>query len=307
MTETRDVIIHYHIFKNAGSTLATTLERNFGTRFVNFDSEDYNRRLWPHELVGFLQANAHVVAVSSHHLRPPAQPMPGTAIHEVLVLRNPIDRIRSMYDFYHRAMVNEDPLTVEAKRLSLPVFLEYVIEKWPNLIANAQVKLLANGGAKIPDREDAASAARLLGSLALVGVVEEFDICAVAGEHSLAKIFPALDLSYVRENVTQRRARRLDKRLRQFSAACGEALYRKLVSVNELDQELVTLTAAESRRRLQAIPSPEGHLRDFRKRVFRREVAYRLERGRERVTRAWSKAAGVILSPRPTKAGSELR
>jgi hypothetical protein len=288
----RHVIVHYHIFKNAGTTLAGALARNFGKEFASIDSPQHGRRLPPDELIAFLNANPHVAAISSHDLRPPAPALAGTTIHELLLLRHPVDRIRSMCDFYRRSPVNQDPLTKEAKHVSVSMFLQFVIDNMPNLITNAQLNLVANGGAKIPEQDDLDRAANVIGSMCGIGVVEEANIFAVTAECFLQQFFPGLSLSHNRENVSRGRAHRLNARLRHFSTVCGGKIYHKLVSLNQLDAKLVELAGAEARRRFQEVPLAETRLREFRKRMFRSELDSRIDRGRRRIERLWQWTTG---------------
>ena len=290
----RHIILHYHFFKNAGSTFAAALEHNFGKNFASFDSEHYNRRLHPQELVRFVQENPHLVAISSHHLNPLAPHVEGIQFHEVVILRNPVDRIRSMYDFFRRERISEDPLTYEAKRLSLPAFLELLIETRPHLITNPQLNLIARGGAAIPSRQDMDRAALFLKTVAVIGVVERFDLCALGAEQSLSRVFPHCDLSYVPENVSQGRASDLRTRLQRFAATCGDHLYRRVVNLNELDSELVEIAAAESLRRFQEMASPEASLRSFRRRVRYRKILSGIAKRRARVLRLWSRTMRII-------------
>ena len=303
----RNVIIHYHIFKNAGTTLASALARNFEKEFASIDSSHYNRRLWPQDLIRYLEANPQVAAISSHHLRPPAPTMPGVNFHELLLLRHPLDRIRSMCDFYRRAEVNSDLLTEQAKRLPLPAFAKFVIDNMPNVLADAQLNLVANGGARIPNPEDLDRATPIITTIQGVGVVEEMDIFAVVAEHSLCRMFPQLDLSHNRENVSRGRAHHLNSRLRSFSLACGQTIYEKLVSLNRLDAKLVELARIEARRRLKEIPSPERQLREFRKRVSRSELTYRVEQACQNVERLWKLATGRQLRLRRVRTWTAFR
>jgi hypothetical protein len=303
----RNVIIHYHIFKNAGTTLASALAMNFGKEFASIDSSHYNRRLWPQDLIAFLDANPQVAAISSHHLRPPAPTVPGLNFHELLLLRHPLDRIRSMCDFYRQAAVNSDPLTEQAKRLRLPAFVKFVIDTMPNVIADAQLNLVANGGARIPNHEDLDRATPIITAMRGVGVVEEMEIFAVVAENSLCKIFPQLDLSHNRENVSRGRAHQLSSRLSSFSVACGETIYEKLVSSNRLDAKLVELARTEARRRLHEIPSPETQLREFKKRIIRSELAYRVEKACQNVEHFWKLATGRQLSLRRVRTWAAFR
>jgi hypothetical protein len=287
MDAIRHIILHYHFFKNAGSTLARSLERNFAERFVLFDSAHYNRRIQPAELLSFTNAHPQILAISSHHLRPPAPKQDKVQFHEMLLLREPLDRLGSMYAFYRRATVTPDPLTQEAKRRTLRDFFLYLIDNQPNLVSNAQVNLIANGGAQIPDERDAEKATILLCSIPVLGVADDFDHFALVAEHCLRPSFPHLDLSYAPENVTPGRKNSLPDRLRLFASECGTTLFDKLQELNRLDTALVHAASEELQRRVEWIGFREIHLREFRRRIATQKRLYMIARKRLRLQRAW--------------------
>lgn len=289
MGEIRHIILHYHFFKNAGSTLARSLERNFAEHFVAFDAAHYNRRIRPDELLCFIDTHPQILAISSHHLRPPAPKYDNVQFHEMLLLRDPLDRLRSMYAFYRRAEVNQDPLTGEAKRRNLQDFFSYLIENHLNLATNAQVNLVANGGAKIPDDADAGRACTLLRSMAMTGVAHSFDHFALAAERHLRVFFPHLDLSYVPENVTPGRKDALPDRLREFSNECGPTLFHKLQELNRLDHELVQAASEDLKRRVEEMCFREIHLKEFRRRVATQKRLYMIATRHLRLQRAWKR------------------
>jgi hypothetical protein len=268
----RNVILHYHIFKNAGSTLCTALERNFGRNFAQLHSPRHDQRLSGEALLEFVHAQPEVAAISSHHLSPPAPTSDSVRFQEILIIRDPLDRIRSMYDFYRRSRINNDPLTMEAKQFSLPEFLEYVLETRPFLLINSQTNVVANAGTKIPSEDDLSRAVAILRATAVVGVVENYDLCVLLAEHALRPLFPELDLSYVRKNVTPSRAKDLQSRLHQFRSDCGDKLFTKLVESNRLDMDLAAAARSESARRWQEIKTRRGELRKFKIRVHQRRI-----------------------------------
>ena len=144
-----------------------------------------------------------------------------------------------MYDFFRREPVGGNPLTLEAKRLSLPQFLESLIANRPHLITNAQVNVIANRGGRIPSRVDADRAMLFLKHVSLVGTVDRFELCALSAERSFRPLFPHCDFSYVRINVSPGRSRSLNARLQALALECGPVLYRKIVDLNHFDSGLV--------------------------------------------------------------------
>src|SRR5262252_8533880 len=110
----RSVILNYHIFKNAGMSLEEILDRNFGERFARFDGPDQNARVDNTVLLEFLDRNGHLEAVSSHQIRHPIPAIPGFLFFDVCFLRDPLDRIRSMYDYARVKPIDGDPLSAMA-------------------------------------------------------------------------------------------------------------------------------------------------------------------------------------------------
>jgi hypothetical protein len=272
MAADRHVILHYHIFKNAGSTLAATLERNFGPTFASWDGNEFNAQISGAELLRFLREQEHILALTSHHLRPPKPAADGFVFHDVLVFRHPVDRIRSMYDFYRDALPTDDPLTTEAKRLDARAFFDLLIAEYPHLVTSSQVNYTANQGGKIPDEADCERACVIARAAAVVGVTDQFDTCMATAEHRLRELFAGLDLSYVSENVTRGRRKSLPERLREFEKQCGPKLYQALLALNALDFKLVDAARDESAARFRQVPACEAYLRQFKDRVRKRKA-----------------------------------
>jgi hypothetical protein len=216
----------------------------------------------------------------------------------VLIVRDPLDRIRSMYDFYRRGRVNDDPLTADAKRLKLPEFLEHLVQTRRHLVTNAQTNVVANAGHKIPDASDLERAAVMVREASAVGLVENYDLCALQAETSLRPFFPGIDLSYIRENVTPLRGGELEARLRRFAGECGQELYKTLLELNRLDMELVKIVKAESLHRWQIMDRQQTTMRSFRRRVQQRRIVDAMSHHILKVRRLFGRALH-LLSPEP--------
>ena len=90
------MIIHYHIFKNAGTSIDYALKRVFGDAWGVFESDNAHTILTAEDLRKYLVDHIELKAVSSHVLRPPL-----TNDHSlpILFLRHPILRAKSVYEF----------------------------------------------------------------------------------------------------------------------------------------------------------------------------------------------------------------
>src|SRR5213078_4447018 len=106
---TRFVIVHYHIFKNGGSTIASILEREFRDAYATVHGPDDVSVLDHTHLAGFVSDHADVQAISSHHIRYPKPVLPNTVIFDWCFLRHPLDRLQSLYSYFQR-IDSADPL-----------------------------------------------------------------------------------------------------------------------------------------------------------------------------------------------------
>ena len=84
----RPIIIHYHLFKNAGTSVDAILQRNFGARWT---SREYPPRSTPDAARSFLAANPHIAALSSHTLPLPPPDIPDAEILPILFIRHPLE------------------------------------------------------------------------------------------------------------------------------------------------------------------------------------------------------------------------
>jgi hypothetical protein len=255
-------LLHYHIFKNAGTTVSFILKRNFGNRVVFLDSGDFNGVLGNDKLLEFLLAHPKVRAVSSHQLRPPKPEHELFLFQDILFLRNPLARLSSTYDFYRRTDVTKDPLTREAKVRNTADFMRLLIDNYPHYVNNVQVNYLAGSNRRSGESE-LQTAYRIACNATVLGLTEMFDIGAVMAEYSLSQHFERLNFGYVAQNVSSMKPRELDIHLVHFRDACGEKVYEQLLQCNALDLELLQLARNEVYRRFRLIPGHEERLKHF--------------------------------------------
>lgn len=247
----RFVILHYHIFKNAGMSIEDILDRNFGERFCRFDSPDRDGRVVNADLLSFLNRNVHVQAISSHQIRYPMPSATGFLFFDLCFLRDPLDRIRSMYDYAREKPVEGDPVSELADRLDLGGFVEHVLSRIPNWACDVQLDFLAGGNAprQTLGKGHLERATRTILQTSFLGVVDRFEQSLAAGEFFLRPVFAGLHCAMLAVNVSKGLDGTLKERKRRLREACGERLYAELVSRNALDLELVNRARAEVERR----------------------------------------------------------
>ena len=257
----RLVALHYHIFKNAGTTIENILDQSFGERFLALDVPGLNTPVTDSDLLDRLDRRPELMAVSSHQIRHPVPRAQGFLFFDICFLRDPLERLRSTYDYYRLKPDPADPLSELAVRSTLRDFAAAMIRDSPLYVKNVQVNLLACGGnSDEPEENDLLVAARRFVESSFPGVVDLFDESVVAGEYALRRVFPELDCAIRAANVSRGFEGGVADRAAGMRHACGDEIYGELVRLNQLDFRLVEVARAEVRRRFQAVPGREARL-----------------------------------------------
>ncbi len=264
----RLVLLHYHILKNGGSTIEEILRRSFRETFATFDLVRQDDEIKTPELLRFLESNPAVNALSSHQIFYPVPKAPGFLFFDICFLRDPIDRIRSIYDYFRGRPTDGDPTRELANQHSPGEFTRRMVEEMPWAVNDVQVNLLANGIVNdqprgIGDLEIAT--ARML-ETSFLGVVDRFNESLVAAQQ-LNALFPGLNCVQAPVNDTARPGSTLAERMEEFRVACGEDVYAELLRLNAMDLELLCRARAEVRRRFELIPEREERLRGLKEGV----------------------------------------
>ena len=250
----RFVILHYHIFKNAGSTVEDILDHSFGDRFGSLETPVGGGLISNPDLVRYLDAHPAVRAFSSHQIRYPMPQAPGYLFFDICFLRDPLDRLRSFYDYFRQKPNAADPMSDLANRSSLGYFAAGMIRDHSLFIRNNQVNLLACGGdSDEPDERDLDVAVRRVMSASFLGVVDCFEQSAVAGRDALRCVFPELDCARPAVNVSRGMQGTVASRIAELKEACRPDVYEELLRITELDRRLVELARAEVLRRSERV------------------------------------------------------
>lgn len=249
----RHLILHYHLFKNAGTSLDRIFKKNFGAawREQEFWKEESRGAGGPSvEVAAFVSEHPDMVVLSSHTALLPDPVLPETTIYPVLFVRHPVDRIRSIYEFERRQNAETEGAMM-AKKLSMSEFIEWRLErKNDRAVRDFQAYRLAKmfpaeqNGVVRTERERAIEA---LDTLPLVGVVEHFDRSLKRLEQWLKPVFRDIHFEPTKANVTQEGNLTLSERLDRFRQDIGAATYMKVVKANENDQLLYDLAVEKLR------------------------------------------------------------
>ena len=134
----QNILVHFHIYKNAGTSIDYSLSRSFGASSTTFEPKDVAGVLDAHGLALFLADRPAIRAVSSHievpYLRL-AHCMP------IIMLRHPIERARSVFQFDRRDVTQHNHA---AARGSFAEYVDWALDAPDGQIRNYQVYHLSD-------------------------------------------------------------------------------------------------------------------------------------------------------------------
>ncbi len=260
----RPLLIHSHIFKNAGSSLDRLLAECFGTGWTNYDTALPAHLLEAGGLCEFLATRPSVRAVSSH-LPLALLSMPNSV--PIVMLRHPIDRARSVFQFLKRDTSQEDHQAASGR------FADYVTWALDTFgkgaaIRNYQVFHLSAAPLRRDNiqsattNEDLARAMEVVGSLPAFGLVRHFATSCRVFQASYASVLPELRLREVRENASADAAGTEADAVNAAREELGEAVFARLRGANRLDMTLYSFARTLFERRVRSDAFETDHGRD---------------------------------------------
>ena len=241
----RNVIIHYHIFKNAGSSIDRILADNFGAQWSTFEGNTATSLLSVRDVEQFLAIHPELRAISSHLARPPL-PTTVTAF-PIIFVRNPLDRAASVYSHERRAPSNVKSSEI-AKLCGFPGYVNWCLDPREGrnqggiVIRNYQVVHLSAASFRAghiyqADAQDSdlADVLHFLDELPFIGIVEEFELSLRLLQKTVANLWPDFQVANIRENVSPGRPHTLESRLQVVREELGPDVLDALTRENRLD------------------------------------------------------------------------
>jgi hypothetical protein len=260
-------LVHVHIFKNAGTSVMEALARNFGEAFTSFEPTVDQGLLQAPEIADLFQRQPGLHAISSHRTTANLPAVKGRELLPLVLIRHPVARIRSMYQFYRRG----DNQSAEEGLALSSSFDDWIHARTTagryRDITNGQLRFFA--GAELRDesemgKADIAAALAAAESVKYIGTVERVEETLAAWEYSLRQHHPQLDLSIGRSNSSP---------AAQTIAKLSPEIVSELSAMNDADLALHTLANEQLNQAIQAIPDWAAHISDFRRRCAdRREM-----------------------------------
>lgn len=240
--EPRHLLLHYHLFKNGGSTVDAVLQRHFGDAWIGVEGDRPWSVLPAEAWTGLLDEQPGLRAISSHQARMPPPALPGVRFHVLFFLRHPIDRAGSVYAF-ERRQASDSPGARAARSMAFAEYVDWRLhEGHGGVICNFQTVYLGWPGgeaAATATADDALdNAIACVRAAPFFGLVERFDASLARMHDWLAPYFGDIDVRHAAVNRSEGRAASLDERLAAIRQELGPRRYQALLDANALDLAL---------------------------------------------------------------------
>jgi len=263
----RSILLHFHMFKNAGTTIDWILKNNFLSNAIQFDPE-IPSNVNSEEILNHLNQHPHAKSFSSHQIQFPIPQNSEFEFLPIVFVRHPIDRALSIYSFNKNRLstMNETPGSKQAKILSIKDYFRWELENKNRFVMkNFQVRFLSStDNSHELENSDLEISKMRFKQCVISGVVNRMNDSLVVAEKSLRKYFPSIDLSYIKQNVSIGRKDTLEERLTVVKSEIGEDLITKLEKSNSLDLELFSFANKLLNEKIKTLENYEKDLIDFK-------------------------------------------
>ena len=238
----RPLLIHYHIFKNAGTSFEWTLREAFEKCLHSFDSPTSDGILSRAQIANYAIGNPRAKVIVSHQAVLPPPKIRGCSVISSVLIRDPIARIRSIYAFERKQNIKTRGAQ-KAKELDFRGYVEWRFSSSPGMFCNFQVYFCSRTSQSAPfttiTEEHLERAIENLDRIDIVGTVERYAQWLALAQTVLSHSFPDLSLTVARHNVTRElesngHAHILDHLIKEL----GRELAERLLQCNHLDMRL---------------------------------------------------------------------
>ena len=243
------IIAHYHLFKNAGTSVDKILELNFGSSWSKIEFPMVNLRSNSKLVRDWVKQHQHLSAFSSHTAIFPLPQLDNITILPIVFLRHPIVRMLSVYKFERQQKVQNRSSKL-AREKDFAGYLNYQLDEKNNRSCrNFQTYRLS----WLDDRQNSSELERALkglDSLPVVGIVSQFDLSMELYRQAIATYYPSFRSTSVHANTTSDPQESLEAKLDAVRQSIDSATYRRLLDANYDDLQIYE--AAKNKLRLGA-------------------------------------------------------
>ena len=201
---TRTIFLHYHLFKNAGTSLDAILKTHFGDRWLTQEfrhTGGNNTAL----IEDWIRATPQGVVYSTHTAIGPLPQVPGVKIVPLILLRDPVKRIISAYKFERQQQVDNWGANL-AKSTDLEGYIKTRLgvqnDRQCQNFQTSRLAPLSPGDA--PEGQRALAGVDLIYQQGLVGLVSNFRDFVERLNSRVQEVEPSFKGEVVRSNVSSK-------------------------------------------------------------------------------------------------------
>lgn len=242
----RSIIVHFHFFKNAGTSVETILQRNFRgcfrKQFMIYEPGDATQTFPASALIPVLEKHPGIRAISSHTICFPLPDREDWKFFPLVFIRHPMDRILSMYNFEKQQKADTPGARIARNTDAGEYVLSRLASPQERTLRNYQAWMLAGKDEAGLDADSLfRKSAAAVGALPAVGVVDQFARSIELMSQWLKPSFPGLKMEPVHRQRSSPRHMGLDERIQSFRNTVGEDAFRMAREENLIDIELYHL------------------------------------------------------------------
>lgn len=245
----RNIIFHYHLFKNAGTSLDALLKENFPNQWTTreFSADPV---LNQKEVIDWIVTSPEMVCFSTHTAKLPPPVIEGVNVLPIIFIRHPIDRIASVYHF-EKNQNNGGKWPTIAKNRSFREYLEErLIVFGDRQCRNFHVHQLSR---MYPTHlgTEYERAVKAVEALPFLGVVELYADSVNQLGNWIGNFFTDFKTSVHHKNATRNTSIGIEDRLVAIMEDLGKDFYNHLIEINKEDINLYTKILSINRKHIE--------------------------------------------------------
>ena len=231
----KPIVAHYHLFKNAGTSVDTILKQNFGSAWREIEFKKMGRKSNYKLVENWLMKHREIEAFSSHTAMFPLPTIANATLIPIVFLRHPIDRLWSVYKFErrHKKVLNHSIKI--AQKYDFAGYLNYHLDRMGDRSCRNFQTYRFSFLDRQPNFVEFAKAMNGLNSLPIVGIVEEFDRSMQYYANAIVKHYPSFQAKSVRINTTSHHNLSLTEKLDTIETSLDTRTYQRLLDANRDD------------------------------------------------------------------------
>ncbi len=269
--EIKNILLHAHIFKNAGSSFDDALGSFFASSFVDHrdDQDVIDGKM--NYLIEYFNSHPKISAFSSHSMHLQPKNTAKYRFHTVHLLRHPIERIKSVYSFEKKQIPATTNGSKKAKELNFNDYVAwYMSDDAPATVRNVQTIFLSGEGPSPLNMDSKFKQAQAcMKKSNLIGVVDRYDESMVIFEEYMKQFFSDIDLSYIRKNTTDKNIEiSVEEKVSTLMDSLDEVVQKQVLDNNSLDMKLYEEANRQLNDKIDSIYDFKSKLDDFKSRCI---------------------------------------